>query len=138
MAIDWHKKLDKQLKDSEEHWKILDDHFKSLETASANAKKFIQSHLQMTPKHKKAADQTKNQRVKVAETAAEASVYQDDLKVATKAKDKKKIKELQTKLKGLEKTYFGTLAEMESTVSEMNAEIEKLRTAAAAIGSAIT
>jgi DNA repair ATPase RecN len=137
MAIDWTKKLDSNLKKSEAEWKICEQKKVELGKSMTAAKQFIQQHQQFNSRFGQYENGIKDSRVKLAEIAAEASVYDDDLKDAKKAKDKTKMKELEKKLKALESQYEQALASRLEIVNDVKSDFNSLRDTAVSIGTQI-
>lgn len=72
---------------------------------------------------------------KYAKTVAELMVYEDDMKDAKKAKDKAKIKELDGKIKALNKTADKHHADHGKVMKDFKAAYARLNDAAAAVAS---
>jgi hypothetical protein len=133
----WDSILEKVTAYSEECKKTIDDEMARSQQVLDAANSYAGGHGKAATKVARLALSVRDETESCASVVAELAKHEEEYERAKKAKDKERMKELEAKMKALEKTYEKRRGAVLTAVDDANRALEEIQKLAATLKTAL-
>jgi hypothetical protein len=134
----WDSTLEKVTAYSEECKKTIDEETARSQQVLEAANSFASGHGKAATKLARMALAVRDETESCASVVAELAVHEEEYERAKKAKNKERMKELEAKMKALEKTFEKRNGLVHTAVQDANRALDEIQNLAATLKAAIS